>query len=141
MIDPSSVPEVEPDELLARYILYSRHIRNSDGTIKADAFIPHLDELSVTRHRDATTDELWEVGQSVASRRSKRLHGRGDVTAHAIIDQGLNVVADPIAGDPELADNPNHANVTGWPPGDKDRQRLLALEIAKEATLVRTPGG
>lgn len=141
MIDPTHVPDIEADELLARFIVSRRHIRSSDDTIRADAFIPHpYEELSVTRHRDATADELWTIGHIVAERQNKTLHGRGDVSASPIIALGLAVVPDPIVDHPELPDNPNHANVTGWPAGDKDRQRLLALQIAAEATLVRVAG-
>ena len=62
------------------------------------------------------------------------------MAARPIIDLKLSVVADPIADDPEMPDNPNHANVTGWPSGEKDRQRLLAMQIAAEAALVRAAG-
>jgi fatty-acyl-CoA synthase len=59
MIDPSNVPAVDADESLARYVLYSRQIRKSDETIRPEAFIPHpYQELSVTRHREATEEEI-----------------------------------------------------------------------------------
>lgn len=51
MIDPANVPEVGPDEALARFVLHGSHIRRSNQTVKPDAFIPHpYRDLSVTRH-------------------------------------------------------------------------------------------
>ncbi len=143
MIDPGRVPAVDASELLARFILSSAHIRASDQTIKPDAFIPHPHlELSVTRHRDASEAELWEAGRAVvaAQRQPRTLHGRGDVAAFAFIPQQLAVRAAPVRDHPALPDNPNHANVIGWPP-DKALQRLKALKIAEQAALVRVPVG
>ncbi len=140
MIDARRVPEVDAHEVVARFILSSGHIRGGDGTIKPDAFIPHPhNELSVTRHRDATEQELWAVGRAIAGIRHRTLHGRGDVSASAFLERDLTVRADPVLGDAELPDNPNHAIVMGWPADDKGRQRLLALEIATQARLVRPP--
>ncbi len=138
MIDSRSVPDVESDEVLARFILFSRHIRSSDDTIRPDAFVPHPhDELSVTRHRDATEDEVWGAGRAVAEIQQRTLHGRGDVIADTFMRQGLATQAAPVLGHAALPDNPNHANVIGWPKDDKGRQRLLALRVAQEANLVR----
>ena len=36
MIDPDNVPIVESEEMLARYVLQSSHIRRSDQTLKRD---------------------------------------------------------------------------------------------------------
>lgn len=139
MIDPGNVREVDANELLARFILFSKHIRANDGTIKPDALIPHPHrELSVTRHIDATQDEIWEAGAAVARARSRTLYGRADVAAHDFMEKLLVVKPDPILDHPSLPDNPNHANVSGWP-DDKGQQRLLAHEIAARASLVRTP--
>ncbi|MCH7704631.1 MAG: hypothetical protein IIB61_05935 [Planctomycetes bacterium] len=136
MIDARHVPDVEEDELLARFVLYSRHIRGSTDGIKPEAFMPHHNELSVTRHRDATEDEVWSAGRAIANLRQRTLHGRGDVLANAFIKQDLSVQAAPLIDDASLPDNPNHANVTGWP-DDKARQRQRALEIAAQTKLVR----
>jgi hypothetical protein len=140
MIDPRHVPEVDSDEKLARFILSKRHIRSSDDTIKPDAFVPHPhNELSVTRHRDATVKEIWDVDKAITEVQQRTLHGRRDTVAAAFLERGLGLQADPIIGHSNLPDNPNHANVTGWPKNDKGRQRLLALEVAAQAKLVRPP--
>jgi hypothetical protein len=126
MIDPADVPEVASDETVARYVLYSRHVR-ADQTVRADAFIPHpYPDMSVTRHYLATEAELWQVGENIASGRGLTLYGRGDVQVEAIRGQNLEIVPDPIDG------NPNHANVTNWP-AEKAEQKIIAAELAKRA--------
>jgi hypothetical protein len=140
MIDPSHVPEVTADEVVARFIVSSNEFRSSDGTVKPDAFIPRpYVELSVTRHRDATDDEIWAVGQNVAEVRRKALKGRADVAVQAFIDQALTVRADAVRNDPRLIDNPNHALVLGWPADDYARQKSIAQEISVAAKFVRPP--
>ncbi|HEY2786117.1 MAG TPA: hypothetical protein VGJ05_14205 [Fimbriiglobus sp.] len=62
---------------------------------------PHV-EVSLTRHREATLDELWKEGKRVASLRVKTLYGRADVIAAAFIDQGLKVEPKPIPENPVL---------------------------------------
>jgi hypothetical protein len=58
MLDPANVPDVDRSEMLSRFIVSSRHIRNSNDTVKADAFVPHPhEELSVNRDREATNVE------------------------------------------------------------------------------------
>ncbi len=134
MLDPSDVPDVTLEELLARYVVYQSHIRKKNDTLKADAFIPHPhEELSVTRHREASEDEIWIVGVGVATQRSKMLRGRGDVLASACLAQELQVIKKPI-----LPDNPNHADISDWP-SDKPAQKLIAQEIAANATFVAVP--
>lgn len=127
MISPANVPPVGAEELLARYVLQRSHIRTSDLTVKPDAFIPHpYRDLSVTRHRDATDGEIWNSGRIVATQTGKILHGRADVLAAVCNAQGLTVNAAP------LPDNPNHADISSWPP-DKAAQKMIALEIAASA--------
>ncbi|HET6881894.1 MAG TPA: hypothetical protein VFI31_17140 [Pirellulales bacterium] len=135
MIDPANVPPVSDDELLARYILQSSHIRGSDRSLKPDAFIPHPHtDLSVTRHFMATEEELWSAGLDVATARGKTFYGRGDFSAATCLGQRLNVEAAP------LPNNPNHANVRGWP-AEKPLQKIIAQQIAATARFVEAPGG
>ena len=98
-----------------------------------DAFVPHpYRDLSVTRHRDANEDEIWEAGQVVAAIIGKTLYGRADIQAAVCLDQKLNVKADPVAG------NPNHANISGWP-ADKPAQKIVAQELASAASFATRP--
>ncbi|MFL5245109.1 MAG: hypothetical protein ACJ8FY_23650 [Gemmataceae bacterium] len=123
MIDPGNVPEVTPEEMLARYIFQSSHIRRGNGTVKPDAFIPPANlQCSVTRHLQATEDEIWTVGESLGRQRQQTLHGRADFAAQTCIKQGLAVRKAPLEG------NPNHANVTNWPV-DKPTQKIIAQEL------------
>jgi hypothetical protein len=133
MIDPSNVQDVAAEEQLARYILYSKHVRASDLTIRPDAFIPHpYLELSVTRHLECAEGEIWSIGQAVASKQGKTLYGRADVGTRVCLDQRLDVNAAPLPG------NPNHANITGWP-ASKPHQKILAMVIAARSSYLTCP--
>jgi len=123
-----------PNELLARYITSSRWFRKQDQTVKQDAFIPPENplELSVTRHLNLQEPEIWSIGNGVASGQNRTLHGRADVKVSHVRTQSLNVVVDP------APNNPNHANITGWPL-EKDIRKMRALEIACGAQFVANP--
>jgi len=124
MIDLTHVPPVEGDELLTRFILNVSEVR-ADGTVRPQLFLPYKRaELSVNRHRDATLEETWSIGQQVAAQRGKTLIGRTDIRAHSCCIQTSNVVASPI-----LPDNPNHADIVGYP-ARKDEQLSLAAKLA-----------
>jgi len=125
---------VAPDELLSRYIIYSKWIRKQDQTVKQDAFIPPNSELSVTRHLGLTEGAIWIIGGKIAESIHRSLHGRADVKTSHVIAQRLNVVPQPVDG------NPNHANIINWPP-DKDARKMCALEIASVAHFVANPEG
>lgn len=134
MLDPENVPEVDSQELLSRFVLSKRHVRSDDGTLKADAFVPHPHgELSVTRHLEATDDEVWQVGSDVAEARNRTLYGRGDALAATYLGLNLSVIPDPVDG------NPNHVDVREWPLNDKPAQKLIAQEIAAVARFVAVP--
>jgi len=133
MLDPSDVPDVGHDELLARFIYQSSHIRPSDRTVKPNAFLPPKNLLcSVTRHLQATDDEIWTIGQCGALERGATLYGRADVRSQVCADAGLVVLKVPVKG------NVNHADVSGWP-DDKSEQKMIAQELAAAATLVDPP--
>jgi hypothetical protein len=124
---------IAAEEWLARFITSSRWIRNHDQTVKPDAFIPYpYPELSVSRHKDLSVQELWRIGQEIADARPVTLHGRADVTAGQVRRQKLEVESRPIPG------NLNHASIIGWPP-DKPAQKSYAQEIAAVARYVPKP--
>ena len=90
-------------------------------------------ELSVSRHREISEDELRELGHEVARKRSENegrqfsLLGRVDFLARAPRLQGLDV---------KPSEPPrNHANVIGWPAA-KDAQMSLAQEIAAQSVFI-----
>src|SRR5437879_1615191 len=115
MINPNNMPPVDDNELLARFILHSYEFRTDDSVTPA-LFMPYKQiVLSVNRHRDATLEETWEIGRQVASKRHKTLYGRSDIKSIACKIDSLFVVAKPI-----LPDNPNHADIEGYPPKKED---------------------
>jgi len=133
MLDPSNVPEVTPKETLTRYVISKSHYRKDSQTVKPDAFIPHPhSELSVTRLIQLSDEDIWSIGNDVATARvpAKTLHGRSDVQALNFLEQELQVRASP------LPNNCNHADVTNWPMNDKPAQKLLAQVIARAASFV-----
>lgn len=133
MIDPSNVPQVAADETFARYIMQRSHVRRGDHSVKPDAFIPHLyTDLSVTRHLMASEGELWGVGERVAEARAKTLYGRADFSASDCMSLRLNVQA------AALDNNPNHANVRGWP-AEKPLQKIIAQQLAATVVFVEAP--
>ena len=76
---------VTSDEQLARFILSSNWIRKSDQTVKPDAFIPHpYPDLSVTRHKSLTEQQLWQIGQVIADSRPATLYGRADIQTSSV---------------------------------------------------------
>jgi hypothetical protein len=138
MLNPANVPDVDAEEMTARFVVSKRHINKQTLTLKADAFVPHpYDTLSVTRLIEITEDEIWAVGRDVAAARTppRTLRGRGDVLAATYVGQeNLKVVAEPVEG------NPNHANVIGWPSAnDETAQVMIAKEIAAVAKFVPPP--
>jgi hypothetical protein len=133
-IDPAKVPPVTDNELLARYVTTSRHFRSSDNTVKQDLFMPHpYIELSVTRHIDTTESEIWGVGFDVANQMDRKLYGRADIQVSDCKIDSLRVTQKPI-----IPENPNHADIEGWPSAKQD-QKAIALKLAASASKLIVP--
>lgn len=133
MSDEGTSPSVKNSELLARFITSSKWFRPSNQTVKQDAFIPYpYPDLSVTRHKSISEQEIWKVGQEISDVRPATLYGRADVSAEEVRKQKLTVEPRPV---PE---NLNHACILGWPI-DKPAQKILALELAAVARFVPKP--
>ena len=127
MKQESPLPPVQNGEMLARFILFSRWVRQ-DKKIRPAAFIPHpWPDLSVTRHIGLHADELWSLGEDVSTLRARPLLGRADIQAIDVMKQSLKIEPTPTPR--------NHANITGWPP-DKSAQKSLAQELAAASTFV-----
>jgi hypothetical protein len=134
MIDPQHVPEVDAGEFLARFATQSGQFR-ADKTVKQDLFIPTANgEVSVMRHRDATVAEIWMIGRAVAAGMGRTLYGRSDVLARACATIGLRVDATPMP-----PDNPNHADINGWPEAKEDRKALAQKLAAVAGKLISPP--
>ena len=124
MIDPANIPHVADEELLARFIVNGNEMR-VDGTVRPQLFLPYRRvTLSVNRHRDATLDETWDIGQQVAAERGKTLYGLVDIRASSCRIPPLDVIPQPI-----LPHNPNHTDIVGYPER-KDEQLSLAAKLA-----------
>jgi hypothetical protein len=123
-------PAVTDEELLARFLLFSRWVRE-DRTLRPDGCMPSRDaELSVTRHRGLSEMALWQIGHIIADARpSATLYGRADLKAVDARRQRLRVDAAPLPA------HSNHAIITGWPP-EKPPQKSVAIELAASATFV-----
>jgi hypothetical protein len=122
---------IAEDELLARFVLYSRFIRTSDQTVRHAAFLPPFDlNLSVTRHKDLSTQQIWDAGKNVAAECQRPLYGRADVQVATPRSLRLTVEAKPVDG------NPNHAHITGWPE-EKSEQMSVAQQLAAASTCHR----
>lgn len=121
------LPPIEDDEVIARFILASRHLRG-DATIRPEAFIPHPhEELSAYRICHLSEEAIWNGGRGVALYQGKRLYGRAEVVAVRIRAQALTVTADELPT--------NHITIAGWPK-EKSEQKLIAIEIAKSSRTV-----
>ena len=83
--------------------------------------------LSVFRVEGLDNNKIWQIGEKkVVSQSGKTLYGRAEIRAQLVEKTGLSI-------DPDN-NPPRHANIIGWPL-EKNEQKLIALELAKEATL------
>lgn len=139
MLDPKNIPPVEDNELLARYITQRGQFRPSDNQVKPNLFMPHpRKELSVTRHLEATEAEIWSIGKDVSNALDRELYGRADIQANACKIETLKVTAKPILDNPTAPDNPNHADIEGWPIAKED-QKAIALKLVASASKLIPP--
>ena len=126
-------PDIQPLETLARYLLQSNQFNRGKNRVKFNAFMPHpvrLD-LSVFWIQGLESEEIWSIGKKhVATPRGKKLYGTGNIAVADIQKHQLRV---------ELNEPPpRHTDILGWPK-EKDAQKLIALELSAEATLVLNP--
>jgi hypothetical protein len=132
MIDSENVPPITDDELLARYVTQSGQFRG-DNTVKQDLFMPHpRRELSVTRHLNASEAEIWTIGLDVSTTLGKKLYGRADIQTEKCRIDSLQVTEKP------LENNPNHADIEGWPLEKQDK-KVIAIKLAASASHLIPP--
>ena len=128
---PSSPFALPPDdaEPLSRFLLSKTRYSVEKMRVKYAAFMPEPNSLqtSVFRTLGLDAEEIWAIAERhVAQPTGHTLHGRGQVLAQVPRRLGLKVRPD---NHPE-----RHAAIVGWP-AEKDRQQMLAIELADEATL------
>ena len=126
---PLADTPVDPPEVLTHY-LFRKELRG-DGTVKPEAVTPFPHEdLSVTRHRDLTQEDIWECGEVVAVKQGRTFFGRADFRASHLPD-GLAV---------QPSEPPrNHADIGGWPSerSGQLKQAVLLAEVCEGHRFVR----
>ncbi len=138
MIATDPVPPIDDDEMLDRFIVNSSEFRK-DNTVKPKLFLPYSRiELSLNWHRDCDENEICDVGAYVAATRKCTFYGRSDIRAEKCNIAPLKVVAMPIKDKPDQPNNPNHADITGYPAA-KAEQMSLAAKLAAVAGLRKEP--
>ncbi len=122
--------DISAHEILARFLVQSNQFGLGNNRVKPNAFMPHPDrmDLSVFRIEGLEDEETWRIGEEhVATPRDKKLYGAGKIAASSFQKHQLHVVSnEPPA---------RHADILDWPK-EKDAQKLIALELSSEATLV-----
>jgi len=127
---PSTLVVVKANENLSRFIFSERHFSRHPPRVKAEAFMPRKGEVSVFRKDGLNESQIWNIGREIESIGTRTLHGRGDIITQSAMKIGLQVTP---------SESPaRHANIVGWP-DDKAKQKLLALELAGEASLMIKP--
>ena len=75
--------------------------------------------------------EIWRIGDKVGIERGKASIARADLTKLSVIAIGLAVELSPGV-------HPSHADACGWPQ-EKDKQKLIALDLCAASTLCLRP--
>jgi hypothetical protein len=70
---------------------------------------------------------LVAVGNDVSKALDRELYERTDIRAGVCKIQILRVVAKPILNNPKVPDNPNHADIEGWPEAKEDQKESSML--------------
>lgn len=120
-----AAPTLDRDEILARFVVYSDHIRNKDRSAKADLFMPdHTHTCSTFKLAGLVKDgDLKKVSDEVGmSRRGKPAYGYCPITLGAVLNTSATI-------DPNDVPK-HHVNIAGYPPISQPqlvKARALAL--------------
>ena len=124
--DPTAQYRVGSYTSLARFIFEKGHF--SGNRVKPAAFTPPKSlELSGFLIDGLSETILWQIGDDVAGRHSRRALARADLKREDIIEVGLMIRDDPTP-------HQRHLNVCGWPNG-KDKIKSVAIELCARALL------
>lgn len=121
---------VAANELLARYIFYSKHF-SSKGP-KRQAFEPYKGSVSVTRYNNDNLREAVCIGHQVGQKRDKPLKAVASISARCVRSVELEVVADT-----EHNQHPWHANIKNFSL-EKAQSKRQASKLAQLARIVHT---
>ncbi|MGH2637686.1 MAG: hypothetical protein ACRDF4_00095 [Rhabdochlamydiaceae bacterium] len=100
------------------------------------AFMPSRKTMDASVYRTSQCSEarVWLLGslfveQGRTDNNSRSIIARGDIFCRSILGQGLKIAA-------TSKPHPRHAVITGWPE-DKAQQKIWAMALAQNASLVR----
>ena len=121
--------EVAGSEPICRFVFGKDYYRPSDESVRHNAFMPNNDgETSVYRTISLSDEKIYDLGKGfVAPERKKPIKGWVNIEASRIMEQQLRV-------DPKPKPHHRHANIVDWPE-DREKIRLIALELASESAL------
>ena len=126
--------KIEPinnNESLSRYILNSNQFSRLKNIVKPSAFMPAPNlQLSVFRIKGLDQDAIWELGEKEVVSKIipiKTLYGMAKILSLSVKATGLRIDPDDTP--------PRHANIIGWPQ-EKDKQKMIAIELASKASLI-----
>jgi hypothetical protein len=130
-LDIATISIITNEEPLGRYIFSKSHFSSLNNNVKSSAFMPPADlQLSVFRTQGLDEKTIWEIAENEIIKKSSspnKLYGRAEILSLAVKSTGLEI-------DPDNTP-PRHANIKGWPQ-EKDKQKLIAIILASEASLI-----
>ena len=117
-------------ELLSRYISDAGQIRNSDNTVRHNAFMPSKTaRLSVYWISGLQEKTIWHIGDTYVAPNRGRIVARAELNSLVVYEDQLSV---EVTGTP----HPRHADIIGWDLSS-DKRRLQAMKLANSAALRR----
>jgi hypothetical protein len=116
---------------LTRFIFSHDHYSRASSKPKPAAFLPARNAYTISMQfiDHLPESETWRIGDLVGQPRGKVVLARADLRKSSVLDVGLSVELAPGV-------HPLHADVGHWPP-EKDRQKLIALDLCAKAQLGR----
>jgi hypothetical protein len=124
--------------ILARFIFDERHWSKVKNKPKYNAFMPqnkYPEELSVYEIKGLDAEVIWSLAQHV--RTDKEVLSRADVCWPLVNDKSTELLK-RLELKHDGKPHERHCNISGFS-GDKEKDKLVALELAELATLVRYP--
>ena len=121
------MPQLNSLEDLARYLFHRNEFNSTKELVKYPAFMPPANRrLSMFHISGLGEQEIWEIGERVASQRSLPLLARADIKVSFINKTALIIDEDGTIQ--------RHVNIVGWP-DDSTEIRLKAIDLAEMAVL------
>lgn len=115
---------ISENEVLARFGYKNSGYFRTDKVVKPKAFMPDpYKKLSVNRHKDLSSEQIWKIGKQIGRISNRVLKGRADIRMQDVKKTNLEVEVAP------EFDNPYHANIIHWP-AQKEERMDLAKQLA-----------